>query len=990
MDAGVEEPAQPAAVVEPEAESQPEPADSASGEELTRAVSEVTAAESVEPVEQKAEPPAAGQAPLTEEQLERCVSPFAHPLQTPEDDTPRWATSLNRSVDDFDALPDESQSNEPLELFEDEIIPLVDELPPWASEEAKALDVEIKRNEKLLARLDQQVADNAERVRVMKEHMSNVQQEVQHTNGLVAAKAKENETERHFRELALREAARYRGEQQFIEKGIQKSREQLNSAQNEIFKASEKLDDFKLRMDWNQEELEQWSAAEKQKEEDTFALEKYTRADESRIKELMLRIETLTREHVSRKKQLTDETTETQARQIELDKAATEFRKLHAERQGLISQWQDAIDTMKQRDGDINQIGEKYAEVKRSRMEKLEKLQEAQAILKAQIEQNSEVESNSNGQDRMIQRRRQELLEGQQRLSAFKDELDVMKNELESGATSLSKRRHEVQQLEAEVAQKTSKLQAERKQYKQWRENLELERGRAETSEQSAQKAEHTLKMHEMELVNLERKLKTKKEAMFRCSQHLFALRQEEANLIAEIAGARSNLRSIAGKVTDLDNKALRQQELLYNAEFQIQQMERKVARGLGERTDDEKRVLNAQIEALEKELTDAVNQRKMLAQQCRRLNNELRIALRVRTESENEQLSLKNRIAELELENGTAERQLGHSTERRNQAMVQHDVMRLELKRLRDMLTKKADEVFSLENRKQQLELSMEERKAEILVHQDVQRAQLRAAEDERHKISVELAQRKQQVAVRRAKYDTIAGDSKQEEQSQAFYLIQTAQKREELQRTGDNLDFEIRKIERDIRALHVTLKDLQQRNTAYRMSFQKADPRSTDAQELASLEAQLKAEQDHLFHKKKQFQRLATDGEEDELRLKQVVAQTGSLNEQRLQLETSQAQLSEEIGAKDQEVAELSEQLTKLRVEHREACNLEKDVESTQEKVFRKEMLHDTAGLVLYTLGHLSKQYPEIEEFLKQETTSLGFTIPTAPPDSLGNILA
>ena len=33
-----------------------------------------------------------------------------------------------------------------------------------------------------------------------------------------------------------------------------------------------------------------------------------------------------------------------------------------------------------------------------------------------------------------------------------------------------------------------------------------------------------------------------------------------------------------------------RQQELLYNAEFQIQQIERKVARGLGERSDEENR----------------------------------------------------------------------------------------------------------------------------------------------------------------------------------------------------------------------------------------------------------------------------------------------------------------------------------------------------------------------------------------------------------------
>lgn len=46
------------------------------------------------------------------------------------------------------------------------------------------------------------------------------------------------------------------------------------------------MDRFKLQMNWNQEELEQWALAAKQKEEDNLALQKYARADEVKIKEL--------------------------------------------------------------------------------------------------------------------------------------------------------------------------------------------------------------------------------------------------------------------------------------------------------------------------------------------------------------------------------------------------------------------------------------------------------------------------------------------------------------------------------------------------------------------------------------------------------------------------------------------------------------------------------------------------------------------------------
>ncbi len=61
-----------------------------------------------------------------------------------------------------------------------------------------------------------------------------------------------------------------------------------------IFKANEQMDKYKLMMNWNQEELEQWALAARQKEEDYLALEKYRRADDVKIKELTLQVEKLT------------------------------------------------------------------------------------------------------------------------------------------------------------------------------------------------------------------------------------------------------------------------------------------------------------------------------------------------------------------------------------------------------------------------------------------------------------------------------------------------------------------------------------------------------------------------------------------------------------------------------------------------------------------------------------------------------------------------
>jgi hypothetical protein len=53
-----------------------------------------------------------------------------------------------------------------------------------------------------------------------------------------------------------------------------------------------------------------------------------------------------------------------------------------------------------------------------------------------------------------------------------------------------------------------------------------------------------------------------------------------------------------------------------------------------------------------------------------------------------------------------------------RERSLVDHDMLKLEVRRLRGLLNSQADAVFSLENRKQQLKASMEERRLEAEVH--------------------------------------------------------------------------------------------------------------------------------------------------------------------------------------------------------------------------------------------------------------------------------
>ena len=96
--------------------------------------------------------------------------------------------------------------------------------------------------------------------------------------------------------------------------------EAMNSNQNNIYRSAQKLDAIREQMNWNQQELSEWLEKARAVEEDAQALEKYSRADEAKIKEISLQTDRLVVEAAKAKKLLDQELTETHVNQIALEK----------------------------------------------------------------------------------------------------------------------------------------------------------------------------------------------------------------------------------------------------------------------------------------------------------------------------------------------------------------------------------------------------------------------------------------------------------------------------------------------------------------------------------------------------------------------------------------------------------------------------------------------------------------------------------------------
>jgi len=366
-------------------------------------------------------------------------------------------------------------------------------------------------------------------------------------------------------------------------------------------------------------------------------------------------------------------------------------------------------------------------------------------------------------------------------------------------------------------------------------------------------------------------------------------------------------------------------------------------------------------------------------------LTNDLKQARRKEQDSQHESARLASAIAELEMKNDAGQRQVKGLVKQKEEAMVSTDVLKLEVKRLREQLSAKADEVFGLQNRKFQLQMSMEERQQEIRVHTEVLRAQLKASTEERHTAARELSERLIKVDRLNNKYDVLCGrmgadaDSGGDgEHTQAYYVIKAAQEREELQRQGDELDQQIQKSEREIRALEKTLSHLFAKNAGYKKTFAPLGEGSTQFEQKTLLEEQHRA-----AVSKYRSQRLEQSELEEELQRLQARAE--ELNDEKNLVSKALTELSEQssklhdaLRTRNTQLERAKENVQSLMNDHRRATGIG---EAQVTLLELEAAVSDTraAGIsVVQGLTQLAMQDPLFAPAIERKLVELGIQPP------------
>lgn len=604
------------------------------------------------------------------------------------------------------------------------------------------------------------------------------------------------------------------------------------------------------------------------------------------------------------------------------------------------------------------------------------------------------------------------------RADRFRDEVDLLRTNVAGVASELVSKKAALEASKASLADKERAVDTAKRQLEDIKARHAQAAALMASAESALEEREQYMAREEARVEAAERRLNLLKEQLFKSTEAVAKLTDQESLLQVAIQGAQRTSRNLSDRVKELDAQATQQQEHVYAAEFQIQQMERKIARASGEVSDEEKKILEARIAELNGELEEAAALEKGLSAQCKEVKEELKKVGRTAAVLQADLTDVQKRLDETLLHCRTSEEALRGAVREKEESMVAHDVLKLEVRKLREVLSAKTDEVFGLENRSAQLAMTTEARKREVEAHRALIRAQGKMVEEERHRLALDLTDRQTKIGLLKARYETLCArvrgtdDGTGEVRSQAYFILKAAQKREDLQREGDELDQAIRKAEREIKALSTTLTHLTARNSAMRDAFKRLDPGADESAAVRAMEQRLKDTADELFKRKRDLTALHNACEDSANKLSQLSARIEQMAGHTTGLEATQARVLAEKAAQEDAVAATRERLAATRRRHRErraAGGGGGSARSTpvsgrrasrpptpdgssgegdglpptpDEQAFVANGIRECSASVLFTLGQLSKEFPALRESLNEAMAAYGLKMPAKPP--------
>lgn len=619
------------------------------------------------------------------------------------------------------------------------VINLYDELPDFANKENRTIHSNILKKNAELKTLQTECSDLQSRVTNLSQHLTSIKTEIGTSQGLLSAKVRQTEEEKHLQQLCEREQGKLKNELSKLKEQTEYILARVDAVQYRTAISQRRINEFKEESELNQQELEQWISIARQKEEDYLVLQQYQREDEGQIRTLLSDIEKATSIIESKKAELDQEITATRALQIELNITAEHFRKMHEERSKLLSQWEQTLQQMQNLNKSIEKMTIDYESRKSTVVALKDQITEQEKVLEAAELSNQDLDHQVVSKESIITQKSKEYETESSNFTKFTEAVESQRHQLEKLEGDCRSLQDEINNYKERIAQEKARKEG-------FLVRLQgAQAGRLNNDyPNEANELNDLIKKEEEELEAIESRANDEKGQILKLTQEIYETRKNEKKMLDDIQSSQNYAKNLSTKVKEIDNELQKQIEQLYSTNVQIQQMERKIGKLNGLHSDFEKEEIQSKIDEIQSKINEKESSNEILDKQLKNLISELNQAKKKKEELEKAKNELAVKLNELQIDQESIDKSTVKARLQKENVLVQLNMLKVQVEKLSSQLVSKSDEIISSENKKQQLNFQMMERIHEIDTHLAALKTQLKTEEEARHEAQINLNEKK------------------------------------------------------------------------------------------------------------------------------------------------------------------------------------------------------------------------------------------------------
>jgi chromosome segregation ATPase len=862
------------------------------------------------------------------------------------------------------------------------LLPPLTPLPqvPLLNAENRALNQRLQELQIQLGRNRAKIQEDAEQVRVYKEHLATVAEATELNQELLRAKRAEIEVEEGLLRAEEVMQERLLRDKRRAAARLEELQEQRERMQQQVEEDREAVRNLEHLIKAESENQGEWAAALGLVDRDLARLATYYQADEGKIKTLSLRLVSLREKVGAARAELQQAATRSRMAHLALDKNAEEFRAAHAARQEVVRQWQGSLQLLAKRDQELEAAAGEVDRIRGVIARREIDLQEQSNFLNNEVGNNEELRREVTAKEKKAQQLREKLMVAEEEKRKYENEVTVERRQILKLSIDIDKNRTKLSKIKKDKMHNVKKLNALKLASAELENRKAISAGLVLTAEERAAAVEGIL-------AEYERQHDTARQEVARLRERRLALEQRLAGLVRERQAADLEIKAILKEeaktrrsIAAVKETLQKKEDILYCHEFELARLERHNGRAQGRAPEDNRQELKEELAALRERLEEQGAARQAVDGLVYRL--EVSIG-RCRKEIEGVReanLRTQEESGETELVIETSARQTCALKETIQELTVEDKMLSMTEIKIKDEVRALEQELVEAGRALVEEEAGRRERLTAGTAAREMHEAQARCVQQELEELGRQIQIRETRREKLQIKHDVIfASLGKLEDEqgeripSHAYHLVKLAQEKAELKDASAVLKKKIKKEESDLRSLQKALGMIKNSNSDFRTgNLRRKTPEDSELTELTADAAARRAELQELRAA------VAAAGREQErleaglqARDSELEAVKSACEERREVLRAAGRAVREQEVRLERAVAAVGREHAEVR---RGSPSAAKDYELDMSCRLAREQQHQALGL----LRDLAPAEPAIGLAVRQALGALGLHLP------------